>query len=444
MEAPGRPWWWRGAAPRPPLPEAPPERCEFLVIGAGYTGLSAARTLARAGADVCVIDAGEPGEGASTRNGGMLGAHARLAPATLVARYGEETARALIRESAEAFDFTRALIADEGIDCALQITGRIQLASTPAALARLEQAAEDLARLGAGGAARAEFVPPARLGEHLSSACHLGGLFYPAHGGLDPRRFHDGLLRAALAAGASVVPRAPAIALAAGPGGFLVETPRGAIRARRVLLATNGLTGAPFAWHARRIIPVPSFIIVTDEIDPALLDRLAPGRRMMVETAARHGYWRLTPDGRRVLFGGRAGLVPLGPRLAARRLRRFMAAIWPELAEVGIAASWRGTTGFTFAQMPHIGRVGGIDHAMGYSGSGVALAPWLGHKLALRALGDPAGRSAFERTGFEGRWWYPAGGWPWFLAPAEIWYRQIVDRIEARQAAAARRRLGLE
>jgi glycine/D-amino acid oxidase-like deaminating enzyme len=237
----------------------------------------------------------------------------------------------------------------------------------------------------------------------------------------------------ALAAGVTLCAECPVTGVRPEGEGFRLETPRGSLWARRLVWATNGYTGVEQRFLARRIFRVPSFIIATEELPEGVIDRLAPGRRMMVESRARHSYFRPSPDGRRILFGGRAALVPVSAQAAARRLQQTMAEIWPEAEGWRLTHSWQGFVGFTFARTPHVGVHEGVHFAYGYCGNGVALSPWLGRKAALRALGDPEGETAFAETRFESRP-YHAGGWPWFMGLASPWWRFVVDGRETRQA----------
>lgn len=426
----GQPYWWDDGAPLPDLPEKPPANAELLIVGAGFTGLSAAITARRAGAQVVVVDSGVPGQGASTRNGGMCGAHSRVAFDEMVKSFGADVAARVFAEMPNAFAYTKSLIEDEAIDCGFQVTGRIQLATTRRHVREFETLAATLKRE---AGYDAQIVGRDSLGDHIGSDHYLGGLYYHDHAGLQPRQFHDGLMAVALREGVTIVQNCPVASLQKAGAGFEAVTRGGIIRAQRAILATNGYTRRPFGWFTRRVFPLPSFIIATQELTPERLNRLAPGGRMMVETHAKHSYYRLSPDKKRIIFGGRAGMVPYGPQFAARRLRRTMLQIWPELADVEITHSWRGYTGFTHEHTPNVGCHDGVYYAMGYSGSGVAMAPYLGMKAAYQALGDARGDTAFSETTMATRPYHP-GGWPWFLVGGEIWYRQIVDRIEAHRA----------
>ncbi|MEM7438859.1 MAG: FAD-binding oxidoreductase [Pseudomonadota bacterium] len=427
------PYWWDHAKPLPDLPPAPPQRVELLIVGAGFTGLSAAIHAARAGAQVCVVDAGLPGQGASTRNGGMAGAHPRLSLKDTAAIWGMDTAQALFNEAEPAFDHLQTLMDDFAIDCDYQLTGRVQLAWTRADAIRQESMAADMAE---GTNFSVEFVPRDRLGSHINTDQYFGALYYPTHAGLHPRKLYDGMLNAALSLGVTIVPHCPIWDITRQGASFTARHSGGTIAADKVILATNGYTQGRgiLAWAKRRVFPLPSYIIATEELSPNLIADLAPGRRMMVETRARHSYFRISPDGRRILWGGRASMTPISAERAAARLRSSLEQIWPRLKGVRLTHSWTGNTGFAFEQAAHVGTHDGIHFAMGYCGGGVVLAPYLGMKAAFQALGDPRGETAYSRTALSTRAWHP-GGKPYFMHGANFWYGQVVDRRQLREAA---------
>lgn len=423
---PGRPYWWdTGGAPAA-ADDPLPDRADVLVIGAGYAGLSAAIAAHDCGARVAVVDAGAPGSGASSRNGGMFGAHPRLAWAELAARFGPGVADALFAEAGPALAWARELIAREGIDCDLQATGRLQLAWT----ARDFEAQRAMARRVAEKSDVAvEVVEREQLGREIATRRYFGGLLFAEHGGLDPAKYHHGLLAAARRRAIAVTGNAAVTRLDRHGAGFVAHTPRGRLGADKVILCTNGYTTANFRWHVARVFALPSYLIATEELPEDLLAALAPGRRMMVETRARHSYFRLSPDGRRVIWGGRAAMRVLPVERAARRLRATMVEVWPELAGARISHAWWGFTGYSFNHMPHVGEAGGLHHAMGFSGSGTVMAPYLGARAAWQALGDPRGQTAYAQTRLRRHWLHPFAK-PHFLRAADVWYRQVVDRAE--------------
>jgi glycine/D-amino acid oxidase-like deaminating enzyme len=433
----GTPYWWEDGAPLPDLPTVPPEAADLVIVGAGYTGLVAAITARRAGASVALIDAAVPGQGASTRNGGMFGPHPRLSYDQMCARFGAETAVDVFNESPQALGFTRRLIEDEGIACDFQITGRVLLAWTKSDFAAQKKLARDLRQ---NTAYHIDVLERSELAPHIATAQYFGALYFADHAALQPRKFHDGLMAIALSEGVQVVQNCRVLDISKRGSktgsGFDVQTRGGSIRAGKVIAATGGYTngGGIFPWLRRRVFPLPSFIIATEPLPPEMIAELAPGRRMMVESRAKHSYYRISPDGTRILMGGRASMVPVGPELAARRLKRTLCEIWPQLSSTAITHSWRGFTGYSFTHTPYVGVKEGIHYAMGYSGSGVVMAPYLGMKVAYRALGDPRGDTVFTKTALQTRLYHP-GSWPLFLAPGEFWYRQIIDRVETARAA---------
>jgi len=430
---PGRPYWWDALDDAPddaPARDALPDRCDVLVIGAGYAGLSAAIAAHDCGARVAVLDKGEPGHGASTRNGGMFGAHPRLGWPALARRFGAEVADALFAEAGPALDWARGLIAREGIDCDLQETGRIQLAWTPAHFEGQKVLAGHVAEK---SDVAANIVARDDLGQEIGTGRYFGGLVFPDHCGLHPAKFHQGLRRAVARRGIPLCGQAEVTALERVGAGFLVRTPRGRVRADKVILCTNGYTTALFRWHVARVFPLPSYLIATEELPANLIGHLAPGRRMMVETRARHSYFRVSPDGKRILWGGRASMREVPLDLAARRLRDTMTGVWPELREVKLSHVWWGNTGFSFDHMPHVGEDRGLHHAMGFSGSGTVMAPYLGVKAAFRAMGDARGQTAYADTRLRRDVLHPFTR-PHFLKAADIWYRQVIDRVENARA----------
>ena len=429
------PYWWDDRPPPPPpTNEGGATHTDILIIGAGYTGLSAAIAATDGGASVIVVDAGEPGAGASSRNGGMFGAHPRLSYEVLARKFGADTAMRICREAPSALAFAKDLIAREQIDCDLQNTGRIQLAWTKADFEGHKRLAEFLTTH---TGVEAHIVDRSGLGDEIGTDRYFGGLVIPAHCAIHPAKYYDGLRAAVDRRNVPVFANRPVTRLHKGTP-FRAETPTGVITAEKVILATNGYTGNAFRWHQARVFPLPSFMIATEPLSPNLLTQLAPGGRMMVETRARHSYFRLSPDGTRILWGGRAAMKPLSPETAANRLRDTMQEVWPETRGVAITHTWSGNTGYSFNHMPHVGEEAGLHYAMGFSGSGTVMAPYLGAKAAWRALGDDLGETAYADTVLTRSALHP-GGAPHFLKAADLWYRFAVDHLQNWRAARDRR-----
>ncbi|GMG84860.1 FAD-dependent oxidoreductase [Paralimibaculum aggregatum] len=426
------PFWHAAAPPEPPSGRAPPAEADVAIVGAGFTGLSAALHLAEAGRRVVVLEAGPPGAGASTRNGGMIGwGHkARLAP--LAKRYGEGPARAMLREAQTSLNWTRALLGRLPVDALHRQTGRFLGAGSALHFERLAAWARDEApALGM----EVEVVPAAEQAAHIGSELYRGGLYFPNHGLLHPALFHKGLLEAARNAGAEVIDHAAVTAIAGAPGAWRLATAKGPLTARELVWAGNGYAargGRAFARFARRLIPVPSFIIATEPVGENRMRSLFPGGHAHVDTRAAHSYYRPCPWGERILWGGRASLLPLPPRVAAARLRDQMLSVYPELGDLRLTHSWTGNVAFSFDGVPHIGQIDGVWHACGYNGSGVAMAPYLGMRLAERLLGPDQGGAVRGSTGFDAARFRAQplyGGNPWFLRGLEIYYRTR-ERLE--------------
>jgi glycine/D-amino acid oxidase-like deaminating enzyme len=414
------PFWWEGGwRPQSPETVSLPSAVEVLVIGAGLTGLSAARTLARRGQSVLVLDALAPGSGASARNGGMVGGGHRLSINDLESQFGPDNAVRLLREAhIDSLEFTLSVIREENIDCDYVQTGRFRAFWHPE---EYESSARELARLQDRVPVEATMVPKARQREEVASDLYEGGMIFPRHGALHPAKWIAGLLRAALRSGAHVQGNTPVVALGRDGAAYLVRTPRGTVRAGKVLAATNGYTPAILGNLQRRIIPVPSFIVATELLGKSWVRNLFPSGRMIVESRDRHCYYRSSPEGSRVIFGARAAMFDAPETLARQQLRRLLGQVFPQLDDVGLSHSWRGRTGFTFNALPNVGHEDGLWHAMGYCGNGNTMAPYLGHKVALQMIGDADGATAFSDTGMPVRWWHR--GSPWFLPFADLTFR---------------------
>jgi glycine/D-amino acid oxidase-like deaminating enzyme len=197
------------------------------------------------------------------------------------------------------------------------------------------------------------------------------------------------------------------------PGGLTVETDRGPIRADRVVAATNGYTGALTPWMRRRIVPVRSLMIATAPMPPERVSALIPHGRMVADTKTFLYYFRPSPDGTRILFGGRPRYANRSLAENARHMRDNLVAVFPQLQPVAIDYAWWGRLGFTIDHLPHAGQRDGVYYAAGYCGHGVALATHLGEKLAGLIQGSVTGETAFSGLKFRAIPFYD--GRPWFL-----------------------------
>jgi len=412
------PYWW-DRVPRPVLPDAGvPARADVLIVGSGYTGLSAALQTARGGRDTLVLDAEDAGWGCSTRNGGQISTSVKPDFEELSRRHGPQRAFGILKEGQNSLAWVGDFVVAEKIDCDFRIAGRFHAAHNPAqfeALARrLQRQPKDLE-------VEADLVPRSEQLRELGTDVYFGGVVYRRHASVDPARFHQGLLDRALDAGVRVVPRCPVTAVLRDGAGFSIETPKGTVLARAVVVATNGYTGRLTPWLRRRVIPIGSYIIATEPLQRDLMARLMPKDRIVSDTRKVVYYYRASPDGVRILFGGRVSHKETDPRASAPLLHAELVRIFPELSRVKISHSWCGFVAYTFDELAHLGQHDGIFYAMGYCGSGVGMAGYLGMRIGQQVLGLNEGATAFDGLKFESRPYY--FGNPWFVAPSIFYYR---------------------
>jgi glycine/D-amino acid oxidase-like deaminating enzyme len=392
---------------------------DVAIVGGGYTGLAAALTLGRRGAQVALLERHGIGWGASGRNGGFVLPGFQRGLAELVARVGETRARELFEWSLEAVGALEALLGAEGIECGYVRRGSVLLAARPGHLAGLEEERHCLERV---AGHLTEVLGPGEIRREIGSRAYHGGLVDPAGGALHPGRYCAGLAASAAGAGAGLYPGTDVTAIRRSAGGFELGTSGGPLRAREVLVATDGYTGPPFGRLRRRVIPVGSYLIATTPLQPTLAARLVPGGRVLSDTRNLLYYFRLSPDGRMV-FGGRTSMTPIGTARAARVLGRAMRGVFPELSATPVDFAWSGSVGFTLDRMPHAGRLDGVHYALGYCGHGVALATWLGRRMgeALAGQGRIPDLGPLRAVPLY-------GGTPWFLPFVDVYYR-VRDRI---------------
>lgn len=412
------PYWWE-KTPRPDLPEeTPPQKVDVAIIGSGYTGLSAALQTARAGRETVLFDAEAAGWGCSARNGGQIGDSMKSSYAELVSNYGQERAFAMVKEVQAALAWTGDFIREEGIDCDFKICGRFHAAHQPAAY---EMLAKKIANQPKGLEVEAHMVPASEQRNELGTDGYYGGVVYPHHASLDPARYHQELLERAQTSGARVFPFCPVTAIARDGEGFRLTTAKGTVAARNVLVATNGYTGGLTPWQQRRVIPIGSYMIATEPLEDGLIDRLFPTDRVVSDSRRLVYYYRASPDRSRILFGGRVSLKETDAQVSGPRLHTELCRIFPELASVRLSHSWFGYVAYTFDKLPHVGQQDGLYYAMGYCGTGVAWACYLGMRVGQQILGLKEGRTVFSDLDFQTRPLYY--GDPWFLAPSIRYYR---------------------
>lgn len=397
-----------------------PSSVDVLVIGSGYTGLSAAIETARGGRSTLVIDAERAGWGCSTRNGGQISTSIKPGYETLCRRYGADKGMAIAREGHNSLAWIGDFITAEGLDCDFEICGRFHAAHNPRQFRAMAAAAASQPK---GLEKPVRVVSRADQHSELGTDIYHGGIVNLNHASLHPAKFHWELLRIACMSGAEIVTDCRAESIRGTGPGFEVVTSKGVIRARDVVVATNGYTGAVTPWQRRRVIPIGSYIIATEPLAPELMDRLMPTRRMITDSRKVVFYYRPSPDRKRIVFGGRVSASETDPRVSGQRLQAEMVRLFPDLAGVRISHSWVGFVAYTFDELPHIGSHEGIRFAMGYCGSGVGMSAYLGMRTGQQVLALDAGHTGFDDIPFRTRPFYT--GRPWFLSAAVAGYRWL-------------------
>ena len=393
---------------------------DVAVVGAGLTGVSAALHLARKGAKVAVFERETVAWGASGRNGGMATPGLAIGFRDAIARYGFPTASTLYLTYYDAIDTIEKLVGEEGIDCDFARTGKMNLASKPAHLDGLRKTRDVLAeRLGV----ETQMVEKSDLRAELGSDHYHGAMIDPRGAGLHVGKFTRGLAESAARMGVQIHEKAPVLEVTRLAGtGHTVVTPRGSVRAEQVLVATSGYTDRPFRWLQLRIVPVGSFIIVTEPLGKEVCDQLLPNRRMASDSKNLLYYFRITPD-LRLLFGGRARFAMSNPdsdQKSGRILQKAMLSVFPQLAQARVDYCWGGQVDMTIDRLVHAGEHDGLYYSVGYSGHGVQMATHMGKQMAEYMNGVPDANPwrdmPFKRV--------PGHlGPPWFLPFAGAYYK---------------------
>jgi glycine/D-amino acid oxidase-like deaminating enzyme len=419
--------YWLTTADMPKIDAACtlPETADVAVIGAGFTGLSAARTLAKKGARVVVLESETLGWGASSRNGGMVLTGLKLGVNELMGMYGRERTERMYAASLASIDCVEKIVAEEKIDCRFSRCGHLEVACKQAHFDGYAKQAEVIQR---------EFNHQIRIVERkdlraeIGSDIYYGGMVDEKSAGLNPAQYVAGLGGAAIRCGACVYERTRVEAIEPasreGVGGWNLKTTRGSLWAKDVFVGTSGYTGRTTPAIQKKLIPIGSYIIATEVLPDRLAQELSPRNRMIYDSKHYLYYYRLTPD-RRMLFGGRAAFFPESRdsvRRSAEILRAGVIDVYPQLRNTKVEFVWGGTLDFAFDIMPHAGQLDGIYYAVGYAGHGVAMATYQGKLVAERIAGENP-ENPFDGIPFPGA---PLGlynGRPWFLPFAGMYYK---------------------
>ena len=400
-----------------PIVDVLPSNVDVAIVGSGYTGLAAARALAKAGYLVAVMDQHTIGWGASSRNGGMATPGLKQDIFKIHKKYGMDYAREFWRSSVDAIDLLEQIIIEEKIVCDWSRKGHIALSCKQSHYDELPEYAAWIKReMGH----EKTIVPQEEIRSEIGTDTYFGGLSDESSGGLQPAKYVNGLARAVADLGVKLCKDTHVEKINRNGSGHELITSKGDMKAQEVIIATNGYTDMLVPELKPKVFPVGSYIIVTEPLPQDLQDILSPKRRMFYDSKWFINYFRLTPDGR-MLWGGRNDLsTDLDLNESAENLSQQVCKVFPELNDYEFTHTWTGKLGITFDLMPHIGNINGIHYAFGYSGHGLSIATYLGTELGLLISGEKD-RSPYKEISHQTMFFYREK--PWFLPFAARYYR---------------------
>ena len=419
------PFWWEDAAPEHGETAFDADRCRVVIVGAGYTGLSAAITLAEAGvSDVFVIDAARIGEGASSRNGGQIGNAPKFDLAYAKRKFGDIRAAEVMDDYRQSMPFLieRAKTLADPID--LTLNGAVTGAHTRADLEKLRAVR---ATLSPADQASFEILEEHEVGRAINTDIYRGAMIKHNQGSLHPAKYVRALANRARALGVRIFTGFRYMGTKSDLSGKCAELVDAqgrklTLRTDQVFLAVNGYVGPELPWLRQRTIPVQSYMIATEPLPFDQMEALLPHNRVAGDTKHVLYYYRRSPDGTRMLFGGRARFRTSTEEQSAIGLRGYMEHTFPSLAGVKITHSWLGNVAFAYDFVSHVGRMpDGTFYASCYNGNGVAMATYLGHRAAQLMMGQKDADRGVVNTHFPRLYFY--NGHPWFLPVVGSWYR---------------------
>lgn len=417
-QMPSRNYWLESCHRNSTSASLVPDSVDVIVVGSGVTGLVASLFLGRAGLRVLVLDKDEIASGSSTRNAGIMVLGYKLSPKSMVDCFGLEATVAFYRMSLDSFDFVASLVSDNGIDCDYRSGGHLEVAAKQAHLRGIEEIqvfySEHLNH-------HLKLIAKQDIGSYIQSDRYFGGSLDPKGCSLNPQKYMLELTHRASEAGVLLCPNTEAISIQRRKGGFVVNVGSKKVSTERIIMATNALTGRIVPWLQSRIVAVGSHMIATEELPREIVNPLINGHISVSDTKRFLYYFRLSPDRRRLLFGGRTRFSASNTDRDIFSLRNSFLEVFPQLCNFDIEYAWSGLVGFTRDFLPHLGNHEGIHYALGYNGGGVAIGSYLGACLAKNILGNDSKKLPIEGRPFSS---FPLiYGYPWFLPAAHLYYK---------------------
>ena len=418
--------YWHDEAPPLPVnttPSSPPADADVVIIGGGFAGLSAALTLTEAGKQVVILEKGAFGSGAASRNGGITSGNLRYDYAGLRARFGAEKAQAIEDEAIAARADLYHFITRHNLQCDFTPSGRMTGLYQQHNPDEIKRECDRMARR---HGIESRYISAAELSDYTAAHGYCAGVFNPDIHGIHPAKLLHEMVRLADEAGVSLCSHSPVQGVERHAASFQIKTEHTTITAEHVIGASNAYTDKALPWLRRRIIPVISEIITTENLGVNQVKSLMPQLNMFGEARALGYYYRPTPDGKRILLGGRR--MHTDNAQAKLALHAGLSQLFSELKDAEITHYWSGYVGFALDQLPKLAVHDGIIYPCGFAGSGTVWARWLGQKAALMILGED-GVSQFEKMAMRTLPFY--SGDPWFLPLAMRYYR-LRDMLDKR------------
>jgi glycine/D-amino acid oxidase-like deaminating enzyme len=352
------------------------------IIGGGFAGLSTALHLAEQGTDAVVLEAQEPGWGASGNNGGQLNPGLKLDPDTIEANFGADLGQRMIAFAYDTPVFTLDLIRRLGIACEARQNGTLRAAYHETNAAAVEKTAEQCIRRGM----PVNVLDRNAVREATGTDRYVRAMRDARGGDLQPLSYARGLARAAISAGAVIHGQTPAMSLRREGGRWHIETPRAAVRAEKVLIATNGFTDDLWPGLRRTIVPIFSSITATEPLPDDVARTIMPTRSVLYESGHITVYYRIDASNR-LLMGGRGPMQWIKDPSAVAYLMRYAVRLWPALRGISWTHGWNSRLAMTADHYPHVHEPGqGALVYLGCNGRGVALATAMGQQLARRLI----------------------------------------------------------
>lgn len=420
------PFWWEEAEPAHGERAFDKDTCSVLIVGAGYSGLSAAITLAEAGVtDVFVVDAQRIGEGASSRNGGQIGNSPKFSLDEATRRFGAQRAREIMDDYDISMHFMLKRAATLRAPFDLNLSGSVAGAHTRKDLKEMIAYRDGL---DADKRKNIDILGEGEVHRALKTDIYRGVMVRHDTGSIHPAKYVRALANRARELGVRIFTGFRYLGVSSNGGRYrarLEDVAGGntvTISADKILIGANGYVGPEIPWLRKRTIPVQSYMIATEQLPVEQMEELIPGNRVVGDTKHILYYFRRSPDGSRILFGGRARFRTSTAEESAVGLRAFMLHTFPSLKNAKLTHSWSGNVCFAYDFCSHVGRMpDGTYYTSCCNGGGISMMTYLGHRSAEMLLGVPGHDRGVVNTRFPRLYFY--NGHPWFLPMVGTYYR---------------------